>query len=77
MDNIYKEIDKLIKVHKKAIQSINQNVEIIVANDDTPIQKSKYLKMIVTKYLDLDCLLLREKSKNLNPIIFPIFAMHI
>ncbi|MFJ5562486.1 hypothetical protein [Lysinibacillus xylanilyticus] len=35
VDNIYKEIDKLIKVHKKAIQSINQNVEIIVANDDT------------------------------------------
>jgi len=34
-DNIYKEIDKLIKIHEKAIQSINQDVEIIVANDDT------------------------------------------
>ncbi|WP_223556307.1 hypothetical protein [Lysinibacillus sphaericus] len=34
-DNIYKEIDKLIKVHEKAILSIDQNVEIIVANDDT------------------------------------------
>ena len=34
-DNIYKEIDKLIKIHEKAILLIDQNVEIIVANDDT------------------------------------------
>ncbi|KOP69344.1 hypothetical protein AMS59_23500 [Lysinibacillus sp. FJAT-14745] len=34
-ENIYKKIDKLIKVHEKAIQSIDQKVEIIVANDDT------------------------------------------
>ncbi|WP_017470422.1 hypothetical protein [Amphibacillus jilinensis] len=34
-ENIYKEIDKLIKIHEKVIQSVNQNVEIIVANDDT------------------------------------------
>lgn len=34
-ENIYKEIDKLIKVHEKAIHTIEQNVEIIVANDDT------------------------------------------
>lgn len=34
-ENIYKEIDKLIKIHEKVIQSIGQNVEIIVANDDT------------------------------------------
>ncbi|MEY9972686.1 hypothetical protein ABH966_003062 [Lysinibacillus sp. RC46] len=34
-ENIHKEIDKLIKVHEKAIQSIDQKVEIIVANDDT------------------------------------------
>lgn len=37
-DNIYKEIDKLIKVHEKAILSIDQNVEIIVANDDTDVE---------------------------------------
>ncbi|WP_285398072.1 hypothetical protein [Lysinibacillus sp. fls2-241-R2A-57] len=37
-DNIYKEIDKLIKIHEKAIQSINQDVEIIVANDDTDVE---------------------------------------
>lgn len=34
-DNIYKEVDKLIKIHEKAILLIDQNVEIIVANDDT------------------------------------------
>lgn len=34
-DDIYKEIDKLIKIHEKAIQSIEQDIEIIVANDDT------------------------------------------
>ncbi len=34
-ENIYKEIDKLIKIHEKVIQSIGQSVEIIVANDDT------------------------------------------
>lgn len=34
-DNIFKEIDKLIKLHEKVVQSINQKVEIIVANDDT------------------------------------------
>ncbi|MED4390459.1 hypothetical protein C1N83_25945 [Priestia aryabhattai] len=33
--NIYIEIDKLIKIHEKIIQLVNQNVEIIVANDDT------------------------------------------
>ncbi|MCM3359758.1 hypothetical protein [Psychrobacillus sp. MER TA 171] len=34
-ESIYKEIDKLIKVHEMVIQLVNQNVEIIVANDDT------------------------------------------
>ncbi|AKP77816.1 MULTISPECIES: hypothetical protein [Priestia] len=34
-ENIYIEIDKLIKIHEKIIQLVNQNVEIIVANDDT------------------------------------------
>lgn len=34
-ENIYREIDKLIKIHEKIIQLVNQNVEIIVANDDT------------------------------------------
>ncbi|MED3916395.1 hypothetical protein [Priestia megaterium] len=34
-ENIYIEIDKLIKIHEKTIQLVNQNVEIIVANDDT------------------------------------------
>lgn len=34
-ENIYIEIDKLVKTHEKVIQSVNQNVEIIVANDDT------------------------------------------
>lgn len=34
-ENIYKEIDKLINIHEQAIQLINQDVEIIVANDDT------------------------------------------
>ncbi|GAB1769555.1 hypothetical protein [Priestia sp. RMT2NF4] len=34
-ENIYVEIDKLIKIHEKIIQLVNQNVEIIVANDDT------------------------------------------
>lgn len=34
-ENISKEIDKLIKVHEKVIQTIDQKVEIIVANDDT------------------------------------------
>ncbi|MFE4113491.1 hypothetical protein [Priestia sp. YIM B13448] len=33
--NIYIEIDKLIKIHEKVIQLVNQNVEIIVANDET------------------------------------------
>ncbi|MED4532570.1 hypothetical protein [Metabacillus fastidiosus] len=36
--NIYLEIDKLIKIHEKVIQSVNQNVEIIVANDDTDME---------------------------------------
>ncbi|MCR6095419.1 hypothetical protein HXA31_11600 [Salipaludibacillus agaradhaerens] len=34
-EKIYIEIDKLIKIHEKIIQSVNQEVEIIVANDDT------------------------------------------
>lgn len=34
-ENIHKEIDKLIKVHEKVIQTIDRKVEIIVANDDT------------------------------------------
>lgn len=34
-ENIYKEIDKLINIHERAIQLINQDVDIIVANDDT------------------------------------------
>ncbi|MED3887655.1 hypothetical protein [Priestia aryabhattai] len=34
-ENIYIEIDKLIKIHEKIIQLVNQNVEIIIANDDT------------------------------------------
>ncbi|MED3992606.1 hypothetical protein [Priestia aryabhattai] len=34
-EKIYIEIDKLIKIHEKIIQLVNQNVEIIVANDDT------------------------------------------
>ncbi|MED3958633.1 hypothetical protein P4629_05645 [Priestia aryabhattai] len=34
-ENIYIEIDKLIKIHEKIIQLVNHNVEIIVANDDT------------------------------------------
>ncbi|UYP10390.1 hypothetical protein [Priestia megaterium] len=34
-ENIYREIDKLIKIYEKIIQLVNQNVEIIVANDDT------------------------------------------
>ncbi|MFE4046877.1 hypothetical protein [Priestia sp. YIM B13490] len=33
--NIYIEIDKLIKIHEKVIQLVNQNVEMIVANDET------------------------------------------
>ncbi|MFK7680431.1 MULTISPECIES: hypothetical protein [Priestia] len=33
--NIYIEIDKLIKIHEKVIQLVNQNMEIIVANDET------------------------------------------
>ncbi|MGG3926170.1 hypothetical protein ABET51_09210 [Metabacillus fastidiosus] len=37
-ENIYLEIDKLIKIHEKVIQSVNQNVEIIVANDDTDME---------------------------------------
>ncbi|TDL32828.1 hypothetical protein E2R51_09155 [Jeotgalibacillus sp. S-D1] len=32
---IYKEINKLIELHEKAIQLISQDVEIIIANDDT------------------------------------------
>lgn len=34
-EKIYIEIDKLIKIHEKIIQSVNQEVEIIVANEDT------------------------------------------
>ncbi|AEN89342.1 hypothetical protein BMWSH_2460 [Priestia megaterium WSH-002] len=37
-ENIYIEIDKLIKIHEKIIQLVNQNVEIIVANDDTDME---------------------------------------
>lgn len=74
--NIYKEINKLIKIHEKVIQSVNQNVEIIVANDDTDSEIQVFEK-ILTMYQDLDCLLLREKFKNLSPIILLIFATHI
>ncbi|MDG5471387.1 hypothetical protein P6709_06480 [Jeotgalibacillus sp. ET6] len=34
-DSIYQEIDKLIKIHERAISLTSQDVEIIVANDDT------------------------------------------
>lgn len=59
-ENIYREIDKLIKIHEKIIQLVNQNVEIIVANDDTDTEIQIFEK-IVTIYQDLDCLLLQEK----------------
>ncbi|MGD7008807.1 hypothetical protein [Metabacillus sp. 84] len=34
-ENIYIEIDKLIKIHEIVMQLVDQNIEIIVANDDT------------------------------------------
>ncbi len=37
-ENVFKEIDKLINIHEKAMQLINQDVEIIVANDDTDVE---------------------------------------
>ncbi|USD14117.1 hypothetical protein ND894_19310 [Priestia megaterium] len=43
-ENIYIEIDKLIKIHEKIIQLVNQNLEIIVANDDTDTETQIFEK---------------------------------
>lgn len=43
-DNIYKEINKLIQIHEKAIQLISNDVEIIVANDDTDTEIQMFEK---------------------------------
>lgn len=44
--NIYNELNKLIKIHEKVIQSVHQNVEIIVANDDTDTEIQVFEKNI-------------------------------
>ena len=43
-EKIYEEINTLIKIHEKALQLINQKVEIIVANDDTDSEIRVYEK---------------------------------
>lgn len=43
-ENIYEEINTLIKIHEKALQLINEKVEIIVANDDTDSEIRVYEK---------------------------------